>query len=328
MDYIVVKKHFFIVSISVSILTAVVLGVYFQLNSLNTSNDDIANSKASSPQQSLLIKKPVIVNNNEHNKVINWRLASLLSLQLNIQLRWAFDEIIQKHLDTQQPINDLLNELIKKLKLSTLEKGYFLDLFSRYQAYKVSLIDIKKAGPDISQQIDLEETLSFINLAHERQLDYFNQPEIDAFFAQDNKYDKQALARLAIQQDESLSVEAKKALILHQISQMDEKDRDVYLPSLEAANIADYIAGKSQIIPINSIEINERIEKGKQSENYWKARVNSYKVFFANNQQNALSIPEKQLALKAYAQENFSKNELKRLQVFIQNPSLLGVADQ
>lgn len=328
MDYIVVKKHFFIVSISVSILTAVVLGVYFQLNSLNTSNDDIANSKASSPQQSLLIKKPVIVNNNEHNKVINWRLASLLSLQLNIQLRWAFDEIIQKHLDTQQPINDLLNELIKKLKLSTLEKGYFLDLFSRYQAYKVSLIDIKKAGPDISQQIDLEETLSFINLAHERQLDYFNQPEIDAFFAQDNKYDKQALARLAIQQDESLSVEAKKALILHQISQMDEKDRDVYLPSLEAANIADYIAGKSQIIPINSIEINERIEKVKQSENYWKARVNSYKVFFANNQQNALSIPEKQLALKAYAQENFSKNELKRLQVFIQNPSLLGVADQ
>ena len=328
MDYIVVKKHFFIVSISVSILTAVVLGVYFQLNSLNTSNDDIANSKASSPQQSLPIKKPVIVNNNEHNKVINWRLASLLSLQLNIQLRWAFDEIIQKHLDTQQPINDLLNELIKKLKLSTLEKGYFLDLFSRYQAYKVSLIDIKKAGPDISQQIDLEETLSFINLAHERQLDYFNQPEIDAFFAQDNKYDKQALARLAIQQDESLSVEAKKALILHQISQMDEKDRDVYLPSLEAANIADYIAGKSQIIPINSIEINERIEKVKQSENYWKARVNSYKVFFANNQQNALSIPEKQLALKAYAQENFSKNELKRLQVFIQNPSLLGVADQ
>lgn len=328
MDYIVVKKHFFIVSISVSILTAVVLGVYFQLNSLNTSNDDIANSKASSPQQSLLIKKPVIVNNNEHNKVINWRLASLLSLQLNIQLRWAFDDIIQKHLDTQQPINDLLNELIKKLKLSTLEKGYFLDLFSRYQAYKVSLIDIKKAGPDISQQIDLEETLSFINLAHERQLDYFNQPEIDAFFAQDNKYDKQALARLAIQQDESLSVEAKKALILHQISQMDEKDRDVYLPSLEAANIADYIAGKSQIIPINSIEINERIEKVKQSENYWKARVNSYKVFFANNQQNALSIPEKQLALKAYAQENFSKNELKRLQVFIQNPSLLGVADQ
>lgn len=328
MDYIVVKKHFFIVSISVSILTAVVLGVYFQLNSLNTSNDDIANSKASSPQQSLPIKKPVIVNNNEHNKVINWRLASLLSLQLNIQLRWAFDDIIQKHLDTQQPINDLLNELIKKLKLSTLEKGYFLDLFSRYQAYKVSLIDIKKAGPDISQQIDLEETLSFINLAHERQLDYFNQPEIDAFFAQDNKYDKQALARLAIQQDESLSVEAKKALILHQISQMDEKDRDVYLPSLEAANIADYIAGKSQIIPINSIEINERIEKVKQSENYWKARVNSYKVFFANNQQNALSIPEKQLALKAYAQENFSKNELKRLQVFIQNPSLLGVADQ
>ena len=311
-----------------SILTAVVLGVYFQLNSLNTSNDDIANSKASSPQQSLPIKKPVIVNNNEHNKVINWRLASLLSLQLNIQLRWAFDDIIQKHLDTQQPINDLLNELIKKLKLSTLEKGYFLDLFSRYQAYKVSLIDIKKAGPDISQQIDLEETLSFINLAHERQLDYFNQPEIDAFFAQDNKYDKQALARLAIQQDESLSVEAKKALILHQISQMDEKDRDVYLPSLEAANIADYIAGKSQIIPINSIEINERIEKVKQSENYWKARVNSYKVFFANNQQNALSIPEKQLALKAYAQENFSKNELKRLQVFIQNPSLLGVADQ
>ncbi|NQY81442.1 MAG: hypothetical protein HRT47_14140 [Candidatus Caenarcaniphilales bacterium] len=51
-------------------------------------------------------------------------------------------------------------------------------------------------------------------------------------------------------------------------------------------------------------------------------------MFFANNQQNALSIPEKQLALKAYAQENFSKNELKRLQVFIQNPSLLGVADQ
>ncbi len=311
-----------------SILTPVILGGYFQFNSLNTSNDNTANNSASSPQQNLPIQKPVIVNSNEHNKAINWRLESLLPLQLNIQLRWAFDDIIQKHLDTQQPINELLNELIKRLKLSALEKSYLLDLFTRYQAYKVSLIDIKKAGPDITQQIDLEETLSFINLAHERQLDYFNQVEIDAFFAQDNKYDKQALARLAIQQDESLSVEAKKALILHQISQMDEKDRDVYLPSLEAANIADYIAGKSQDLPVNTVAINERIRKVKQSENDWKARVNSYKVFFANNQQNALSIPEKQLALKAYAQENFSKNELKRLQVFIKNPSLLGVAGQ
>lgn len=310
------------------ILTAVVLGLYFQLNSLNTNNDATANSNASSPQQNFPIKKQAIVNNNKHNKAINWRLESLLPLQLNIQLRWSFDDIIQKHLDTQQPINELLNKLIKKLKLSALEKSYFLDLFTRYQAYKVSLIDIKKAGPDITQQIDIEETLSFINLAHERQLDYFNQLEIDAFFAQDNKYDKQALARLAIQQDESLSVEAKKALILHQISQMNEKNRDVYLLSLEAANIADYIAGKTQVLPVNSIEINERIEKVKQRENDWKARVNSYKVFFANNQQNALSIPEKQLALKAYAQENFSKNELKRLQVFIENPSLLGVANQ
>jgi len=328
LDYIVIKKYFFIVNISVCVLTAVVLGLYFQLHGINTSNDDIANSHALSPQQHLPSKKPAIANNNEHNKAINWRLASLLPLQLNIHLRWSFDDVIQKHLDTQQPINELVNELIKKLKLSAFEKGYLLDLFSRYQAYKVSLIEIKKTGPDISQQIDLEETLSFINVVHEQQLNYFNQLEIDAFFAQDNKYDKQALARLAIQQDESLSIEAKKLLILHQINQMDKNDRDVYLPSLEAVNIADYIVGKTQDLPINSMAISARIEKVKKSEDHWKERVSSYKVFLINNQQSTLSISEKKLALKAYVQEKFSKNELKRLQVFIQNPSLLGVTDQ
>jgi len=311
----------------VSVLAIIALGLYFQLPSLNTSSDDIANSNASSPQQNLPIKKPAIANSNNHNEAINWRLESFLPLQLNIQLRWAFDDIIQKHLDTEQPINILLNELIKKLKLSALENGYLLDLFSRYRAYKVSLTDLKKSGPDIIQNIDFEETLSFINLAHQRQLDYFNQPEIEAFFAQDNKYDKQALARLTIQQDESLSFEAKKALILHQISQMDKKDRDVYLPSLEAANIADYISGKIEDIPVQSAAINERIEKVKQSENNWKARVKDYKAFLSTNQKTELSIPDQQLALKAYAQENFSKNELKRLQVFIKNPSLLGVVE-
>jgi len=316
----VIKKYLFIVSV----LAIIALGLYFQLPSLNTSNDDSANSNMSSAQQNMPIKKQEIVNNNKHNEATNWRLASLLPLQLNIQLRWAFDDIIQKHLDTEQPINVLLNELIKELKLSALEKGYLLDLFSRYRAYKVSLADIKKAGPDITQHIDFEETLSFINLAHERQLDYFNQVEIDVFFAQDNKYDKQALARLAIQQDESLSVEAKQALILHQINQMDEEDRDVYLPSLEAANIADYISGKTENIPVQSAAINERIEKVKQSESHWKSRVKGYQAFLSTNQQAELSVPDKQLALAAYRQENFSKNELKRLQVFIKNPELLA----
>lgn len=307
-----------------SVFAIIALGLYFQFSRANNVNNHTANKAVSSAQQNLPIKRQAIAHSNKHNKATNWHLESFLPLQLSIQLRWAFDDIIQKHLDTEQPINVLLNDYIKKLKLSALEQEYLLDLFSRYRAYKTSLTDLKKSAPDITQSIDLEETLSFINLAHQRQLEFFNQAEIEAFFAQDNKYDKQALARLAIQQDGSLSEQGKKALILHQISQMDEKDRDVYLPSLKAANIADYIAGKTEDISVQSTAINERIEKVKQSENNWKARVNRYKAFLSTNQQAELSIPDQQLALATYTQENFSKNELRRLQVFIRNPELLA----
>lgn len=305
-----------------SVLAIIALGLYFQVSRAN-NNNHTAIKAVSSIQQNFPIKKHAIVN-SKHNEVINWRLESLLPLQLNIQLRWVFDDIIQKHFDTEQPINALLNRYIKRLKLSALEQGYLLDLFGRYRSYKVSLADLKKGGPDITQNLDFEETLSFINLAHQRQLKYFNQPEIEAFFAQDNKYDKQALARLAIQQDMSLSVEGKSALILHQINQMDEKDREVYLPSLAAANIADYIAGKTADIPIQSAAINERIEKVKQSESNWKARVKSYQAFLSSNQKTELSVSDKQWALADYRDENFSKNEIKRLQVFIKNPKLLA----
>jgi lipase chaperone LimK len=170
-----------------------------------------------------------------------------LSLELSLRLRRQLDNIILT-LQTNQASQrvDLLWQLGQKLKLSS--SGYMAldDIFTRYQYYSFELGSLKAFGE--SNLINSEVTAQEINFeylditsAHgwlkriqTLQQEYFSQLEISAFFKEDNKYNNQALARLAIRQDSSLSPQQKRQLITHQIIQLEDSERRILQPSLDA----------------------------------------------------------------------------------------------
>lgn len=309
----------------VGIISGLVIGLLFLLNSLfNADYSTSGTVLISSPllhKENIPIVSHKLISNDLQKNGNDLLLDPLLSLQLNIELRWRFDDIIHLHKETKQTVIDLLDNLAKELMLSTQARSYLVDLFGRYQDYKMSLANLKKKGPAMDQYIDMDESQAFVNLAHEQQFTYFNDQEIDAFFAKDNAYDKQALARLAIRQDQSLSSEGKKILLLNQINQMDEEERQVYLPSLKAVDIAEYITGNSDSMPTSTVKTNERIEKIRQDKKEWTQRIKKYQTFDIDNKNSDLTLQQRKTVLKTYLSDNFTQNELKRLNVFIKHPS-------
>ena len=248
----------------------------------------------------------------------------LVQLHINLDLRWQFDKIIHVYQETKQPIILLLNILSRQLKLTSASHEHLLDLFNRYRDYKIALITIKQQGPNLLNQLDIDDTLTFIELAHQSQFDYFSEIEIDAFFSHENTYDNQAIERMAILQDNTLSHEQKNTLLVHQISQMDERDRQVYEPSLHVYNIVDSFEDKNSIINDFPPNIMERIEHLKKDELTWKTRVIEYLNFQMESHNKHITKTQTKEVIDNYRNQHFSTNERKRLQVFIDNPTLFN----
>ncbi|EDP99922.1 lipase secretion chaperone [Shewanella benthica] len=51
----------------------------------------------------------------------------------------------------------------------------------------------KKLSPSIDEDMQMSQSLAFIEQAHDSQCQFFSEQEIQAFFAQDNAYDRQAM---------------------------------------------------------------------------------------------------------------------------------------
>lgn len=250
--------------------------------------------------------------------------TGLSALDLNQQLRWDFDDLILTHQETGQTIISLLFALSKQRNLTPDAHHYLMDLFNRYRDYKIALVEIKQMGPNMLDQLDIEDTMAFIEDAHQSQFDYFTQIEIDAFFSHENAYDIQAIERMAILQDSTLSSEQKQMLIAHQISQMDAEEREVYEPSLQVFNIVDNLEGKSSQLNEFTPEVIERIEQLKKDEQVWKTKITDFLAFQVQSRNEQTDDTLAQEAIDHYQNKNFSANELKRLQVYIDNPELLN----
>ncbi|MGX9461478.1 lipase chaperone [Shewanella sp. A14] len=254
-------------------------------------------------------------------------------LLLSQALRWDFDDIILQHQDNATSLDNLLSRLANKLDLSADAHAQLTALFQRYRDYKIALSSLKDTSPAIDSDIDLAITFDFIEQAHLLQQRYFSELEIDAFFAKDNKYDQQAFERLRIRQDSSLTIEQKAQLLAHQISQLDEEERQALTPTLIANDISAYLKGSQQqgetspanvLTGINteiSQEVIERVQATQNTNVQWQHKITLYQAY---QQQIAhLSAKEQQQALAQYQQQQFTPNEQKRLAVFLNHPELI-----
>jgi lipase chaperone LimK len=257
-------------------------------------------------------------------------------LILELTLRWKFDDLILAYQQQQLPLEAQLIQLSKSLVLNVSDQSYLLALFARYRDYQLALVEFKKHSPNIGENIQIEQSLVFIEQVHDMQYDYFSDTEIAAFFDQDNAYDQQALARVSIRQDSSLSAAQKQQLLEHQISQLTELERQALMPSLQVQQIVQQIAEQvngQSLQPLDmSPEVTARVQALTQAEQQWQQRVREYQAFQTSNANidaadlNHLDEKARLEKMQAYRQQHFSPQELKRLQVFLANPSLLDAS--
>ena len=301
-----------------SLILVLVLGGLIYFNMQHYSSVEVTNNNIKVEEELKTLSEHI-----KEDKITSLNTGQS-ELELNEELRWKFDELILTHQETGQAITLLLNQLSTQLDLTPEAHIYLLDLFSRYRDYKIALVEIKQTGPNMFSELNIDDTMSFMEHAHQSQFDYFTQVEIDAFFSHENRYDNQAIERMAILQDSSLSAQQKQMLITHQISQMDEEEREVYEPTLQVFNIVDNLDGNSDQLNEFTPQVMERIEQLKENEQAWKLKVKEFQSFEIKSRDELTSQQEIEEALSHYQGKHFTPNEIKRLKVYIDNPELLN----
>lgn len=276
-------------------------------------------SKTDSKSKTMIITNglPGLSQKVQAQSMEDTRVEPFSALQLNTQLKWKFEDIIfiYQQDDNNLTIHQLLLLLAQSLQLSTVDRDYLIELFSRYKAYKMALVPIKHQA--IATKVsNLDETIARLDNLQQLQYEFFSIDEISGLFSDDNRYDQQAIARMQIMRDTSLSAQAKSDLLKHQISQMDAADIAVLQPSLAASTIntiLQHTAINSTDALVTDQAIKERAEAFKQDNQHWLKRVHAVT-------QMKLDMPYEQL--EQYVEQHFSAAEQKRLQVYINNPQL------
>jgi lipase chaperone LimK len=287
-----------------------------------------------------------------------------LSLELSLRLRRQLDDVILTLQTNQASLRaDLLWQLGQTLKLSS--SGYMAldDIFKRYQYYSLELGSLKAFGEsnlnntEVTAQeinfeyLDITSAHDWLKRIQTLQQEYFSQQEISAFFKEDNKYNNQALARLAIRQDSSLNPQQKRQLIAHQISQLEDSERRILQPSLDAHLIMETLSKQTPTQDVLtatsqwSEAVHHRVNQTKSSNQAWLDKVQQYQDLVANLTQQTLTTNAASAqsadqyigventrdasaqVLNDYLNQHFNDNEQKRLKVFLTHPELFSSAE-
>lgn len=289
----------------------------------STTNNHIASNPGNIQLNKKTSDQPISYEKMDHTNPAQQGLA----LVIDRHLRWQFDDIIltlQKESNVSAQPSLLLTELARQLTLSLNATERLFDLFSRYKHYSQAIITLKQNGPALGEQINLNETYAFIEEIALLQTEFFNAIEIDAFFGQDNQYAEQTLARVAIRQDPSLTKDQKEVLLQHQISQLNDTERNALQPSLNATKVAKKINNPNLMNLNMDTDIVMRASALQKTNQEWKSKVKKYQHFVSSKKISNNKSETSKESMSTYLSEHFSPNELKRLKVFLAHPELLN----
>ena len=199
-------------------------------------------------------------------------------------------------------------------------QGDAIDLFARYVDYKVALslveLDVDLAShslQDVSFKLDEREEI---------RRTYFNNTEYHYLFSQEAQVDEAALARLSVAQENTLSRDERKALIVESIKAGNSAEREAFQPTLNMHRINEIKNNHSTINDrYNAVaaefgsEVAERFSKTWAQQAQWQNRIAEYKTFRDNLAQQSLDSNAIEKALQEYQSAHFTDNEIKRLKV-------------
>ena len=246
--------------------------------------------------------------------------AALIPFELNYSTKDAFDRFVfTRSSEVPQAV---------KLAYTTHAHGVFtlstqgdaIDLFARYVDYKVALslveLDVDLAShslQDVSFKLDEREEI---------RRTYFNNTEYHYLFSQEAQVDEAALARLSVAQENTLSRDERKALIVESIKAGNSAEREAFQPTLNMHRINEIKNNHSTINDrYNAVaaefgsEVAERFSKTWAQQAQWQNRIAEYKTFRDNLAQQSLDSNAIEKALQEYQSAHFTDNEIKRLKV-------------
>ena len=246
--------------------------------------------------------------------------ADLIPFELNYSTKDAFDRFVfARTSEVPQAVKlAYTTHAHEVFTLST--QGDAIDLFARYVDYKVALslveLDVDLAShslQDVSFKLDEREEI---------RRTYFNNTEYHYLFSQEAQVDEAALARLSVAQENTLSRDERKALIVESIKVGNSAEREAFQPTLNMHRINEIKNNHSTINDrYNAVaaefgsEVAERFSKTWAQQAQWQNRIAEYKTFRDNLAQQSLDSNAIEKALQEYQSAHFTDNEIKRLKV-------------
>ena len=246
--------------------------------------------------------------------------AALIPFELNYSTKDAFDRFVfARTSEVPQAVKlAYTTHAHEVFTLST--QGDAIDLFARYVDYKVALslveLDVDLAShslQDVSFKLDEREEI---------RRTYFNNTEYHYLFSQEAQVDEAALARLRVAQENTLSRDERKALIVESIKAGNSAEREAFQPTLNMHRINEIKNNHSTINDrYNAVaaefgsEVAERFSKTWAQQAQWQNRIAEYKTFRDNLVQQSLDSNAIEKALQEYQSAHFTDNEIKRLKV-------------
>ena len=246
--------------------------------------------------------------------------ADLIPFELNYSTKDAFDRFVFARTSEVPQAVKLAYTTHAHEVFTPSTQGDAIDLFARYVDYKVALslveLDVDLAShslQDVSFKLDEREEI---------RRTYFNNTEYHYLFSQEAQVDEAALARLSVAQENTLSRDERKALIVESIKAGNSAEREAFQPTLNMHRINEIKNNHSTINDrYNAVaaefgsEVAERFSKTWAQQAQWQNRIAEYKTFRDNLAQQSLDSNAIEKALQEYQSAHFTDNEIKRLKV-------------
>jgi lipase chaperone LimK len=200
------------------------------------------------------------------------------------------------------------------------------ELFVRYVAFKTALVDVEKQPQAIGQ--GLSAIRARMQTSQQLRTHYFSPKEIEGMFGFDDAFNLDAVTRLEINQDKSLSAEEKQAKLAALDAAMPAALREAREAPLKVTNMEASVAkmrasgaSDDEIYRVRaktfSPEAATRLAALDKQIDAWKQRIALYQTERNNILNNAtLSDEDRQAALQQWRDNHFSAQEQQRLAAY------------
>lgn len=243
---------------------------------------------------------------------------NLISFVLNIWVKDRFELFIAEHAE-QAPLAVQIAYVTHSESLHTKDThDYAVDLFSRFVNYKVAL-----ASEDVeinTVQASLKSVQEKLDARYDLRRQFFSHQEYEYLFGSDAASDNDALARLAIAQDNTLTREEKKNTIVESLATA--SDSEAFKPTVDMHRIQQikqqYRDNNSRFSAISAefgYEVAERFNTLWEKQDAWEQKVEDYRAHIKKLESASLSKQEYSKLIREYETSDFTENEIKRLRV-------------